>query len=232
MRAFAFLASLILVLFTACETPRMEGYEVHGIDVSHYQFEIDWPRVAEQEVHFAFMKATEGVSLKDGYFQSNWKAARAAGIICGAYHYLVPGIDPLKQAENFMETVQLEPGDLPPVLDVEVSAGQDSEAVYAAVKQWITAIETKYKIKPIIYTGLNFYHEHLAGKIDEHRVWIARYNTITPNLGRQWDFWQYTNRGGLDGIDGRLDLNVYQGQLATLKSLCVPQAAAANLLEP
>ena len=96
----------------------MPGYEVHGIDVSHYQAEIDWESVAEQGVQFAFVKASEGMTLIDTLFCDNWAAMKAADIRRGAYHFFRPQTPVYEQAFNFQTAVQIEPGDLPPVLDV------------------------------------------------------------------------------------------------------------------
>lgn len=91
---------------------------VEGIDVSWYQKKIDWQEVATSKV-FAFIKATEGVTLEDKAFASNWTGARTAGVLRGAYHFFHPSADPIKQAEFFLSTVVT--CELPPVLDVEAS---------------------------------------------------------------------------------------------------------------
>lgn len=99
-------------------------YEVHGIDISHYQGSIDWVQLTTNKttkfpIHFVFMKATEGGDHADDTFPFNFDQAHRYGFIRGAYHFFSPKTDPLKQADFFIRTVQLIPGDLPPVLDVE-----------------------------------------------------------------------------------------------------------------
>ena len=113
------------LFFFACneQTVRKQGFGLHGIDVSHYQKKIDWGKVAAQDVHFAFIKATEGETYKDSFFCENWASIKAAGIKRGAYHFFRPTLSAEMQATNFIEMTELGNGDIAPVLDVEVADG-------------------------------------------------------------------------------------------------------------
>ncbi len=100
------------------------GYEIHGIDVSRYQKNINWDDVKSMQVKniqigFVFIKATEGINNVDEQFRRNWLQAEEAGLAKGAYHFFIAGKSGKQQANNFIEIVKLRPGDLPPVLDVE-----------------------------------------------------------------------------------------------------------------
>jgi len=203
----------------------MPHFEVHGIDVSHYQSRINWDTVAAQKIAFAFVKATEGADHQDSLFNSNWSEIKRVGMRRGAYHFFRPRSSVLHQAQNFMDKVQLEAGDLPPVLDVEVADGASDELVIKRIKTWIEIIEHHYKIRPIIYTNLKFYSRYINNNFNKYPIWIARYNTRTPNLGknRDWKFWQYGDHGKLNGIDGFVDFNVFHGSLLELESLCLPK---------
>lgn len=229
------LGVVVLVAFwSACEVPtsRLTGYEVHGIDVSRYQSFVNWDMVATQDIHFAFIKATEGESLRDPFFNYNWRELRRVGIIRGAYHFYRPSVHPCDQMENFSMTVQLEPGDMPPVLDIEVTDGAPKALLVAHVKEFLEALEKEYQIKPIIYTNLKFYYNYLHGHVDGYPVWVARYNFRKPELGgsKQWDFWQYANRGRIKGIYGPVDLNVFHGTIDDLKGLCVMPPPVLSML--
>ena len=92
---------------------------VKGIDVAHWEPEIDWARVRAHEIRFAFIKATQGTDFVDDKFLPHWTGAKQAGILRGAYHFIDPRVDGRRQAEHFLRTVKVEPGDLPPVLDLE-----------------------------------------------------------------------------------------------------------------
>ena len=216
---------LFVLLFLSCNpiTERMDGYEVHGIDISHYQSVIQWDSIAAQHIHFAFAKATEGVSLQDKHYCNNWKEMERVGLKKGAYHFFRPGVPALEQMQNFAEQVDLKPGDLPPVLDVEVMDGVDQEALIENVREWLLLAEVQYQVRPILYSNYNFYRENLAGAFPEYPVWIARYSDRKPYLSRskQWDFWQYGDNGRLNGIDGDVDLNVFNGSLEELEKMCI-----------
>jgi lysozyme len=204
----------------------MSGYEVHGIDISHYQSFVNWDTVATQGVRFAFMKATEGHEFVDTMFCHNWEATQQVGIKRGAYHFFRPTLNARTQALNFRKSVTLQVGDLPPVLDVEVVDGATKTEVIVGVKTWLDMTEIHYGIRPIIYTNLKFYNKYLVGHFDEYPMWIARYNNYAqPKLaaGKKWDFWQYGNRGRLRGIDGDVDFNVFRGSILELEEMTVPE---------
>lgn len=229
----------VLVFLAACNerTERKEGFGVHGIDVSHYQKQVNWPLVAAQDVKFAFVKATEGQSMQDTLFCQNWDAMRAAGVMRGAYHFFRPGTSAAAQAMNFLATVDLQHGDLPPVLDVEVMDGLSPEALAIGVKTWLTMVEDVWKIKPIVYSNQKFYNQHLAGLVYGYPVWLARYTELRkPDLtdGHAWHFWQYGNRGRLNGIVGDVDFNVFNGNINDLQNLtlCRPDPLLNRMPEP
>lgn len=219
-----------IAFLAACneQTVRKEGFGVHGIDVSHYQKTINWPLVGSQDIQFAFIKASEGQFMQDTLFCNNWDAIRAAGIIRGAYHFFRPGISAEVQAKNFLSTIDLQDGDLPPVLDVEVSDGYPADQVVRGVKSWLSIVEDAYKVKPIIYSNQKFFNSYLAQNLVGYPIWIARYTSLwTPEIvkGHAWSFWQYGNRGRLQGIAGDVDFNVFNGNLDNLQCLTIHRPA-------
>ncbi len=227
MRLSLFISFFLILTSCNQTTERMTGFEIHGIDVSRYQSDIDWEIVADQGIAFAFVKASEGETISDNFFCKNWKEMKGAGIRRGAYHFFRPKTSVLTQAQNFMDNVILEKGDLPPVLDIEVLDGVSPEDLVLRVKTWLEIIEMQYQIRPIIYTNLKFYNNHLADSFPEYPVWIARYNKYFEPLltnGVDWKFWQYGNRGRLEGINGDVDFNVFRGTIEELDEMCyIPQ---------
>jgi lysozyme len=217
-------ASLISSHLTGHEkTPLLDGYSVHGIDVSAYQGRINWPEVARHNVQFAFIKATEGVTLRDQRFRRNWDAARAAGVYRGAYHYFQPNYDGARQANLFTRTVPLAPGDLPPVLDVEHAEFHDVAAMRRNVGVWLRLVERHYGVRPILYSNYSFYKRHLAGHFDEYPLWLAHYEVPAPRLPREkWIIWQHSDEAYIPGIRGTVDFNVFQGNVQTLLALRIP----------
>lgn len=200
-------------------------FDIHGIDVSRYQKTIHWPAVKEMEVSkikigFAFMKATEGEGRIDPQFRRNWLHAHKAHIPRGAYHFFIASRNAKRQAQNFIRTVQLKKGDLPPVLDVETLNGTGKEALQQKVKEWLTIVENHYQVKPIIYTNASFYKNYLSSAFDEYPLWVAHYlQKKEPRIQRDWVFWQHSERGRVNGIAARVDFNVFNGDSSDLEKL-------------
>ena len=144
-------------------------------------------------------------------------------LIRGAYHFYQPNIKSTLQAEHFINTVKLQSGDLPPVLDIEITGKYSNDNMRRGLKNWLKLVEAHYGIRPIIYTNLNFYKKYLKNHFDGYSFWIAQYNRTDISLSTdQWVFWQYSNQGKVNGIAGSVDFNAFQGSLQELKSLCVP----------
>ncbi len=203
------------------------NYSMHGIDVSHHQSDIDWDDVKAMQIKnvqigFSFIKATEGADELDEYFKSNWKKAKACGIARGAYHFFNPLKNGKVQAKNYIETVRLEPGDLPPVVDVEQLYGVSKTDLQQRVSEWLLVVERYYKIKPIIYTGADFYTTNLAGKFDDYPLWVAHYFARDkPRVKRDWTFWQHNETGHVNGIATCVDFNVFNGDSTDFANLLI-----------
>lgn len=204
-----------------------ESYEIHGIDVSKYQSFIDWPSVKEMRVNnvqirFAFIKATEGLGNVDKQFKRNWKKAAEAGVTRGAYHFFLCTKSGKTQAANFIHNVALKPGDLPPVLDIEQLYGVKPEKMRKEVQDWLTVVEDYYKVKPIIYTYVNFYSRFLKDQFDDYPLWAAHYlEKDRPRITRSWIFWQHNERGRVNGITKPVDFNVFNGDTNDFENLLV-----------
>jgi lysozyme len=201
------------------------AYAIHGIDVSRYQKTIGWRLVKDMQVEnikigFAFMKATEGVTGVDRQFKRNWRQAKKAGVPRGAYHFFIASKSGKAQAENFIENVELKSGDLPPVLDVEQVYGASVATVQQRVGDWLNMVEDYYKVKPIIYTNVDFYENFLAGRFDDYPLWVAHYQVKDkPRIKRKWHFWQHNEAGRANGIDAFVDFNVFNGDSAAFNKL-------------
>jgi lysozyme len=201
------------------------AYSIHGIDVSRYQKKIAWQGVKEMSIedirlNFVFMKATEGVTLTDPTFTYNWRNAKKQEIARGAYHFFTPAEDPAKQANFFISRVKLEPGDLPPVLDAEVASIFPVNVYRQKIKAWLDMVEAHYKIKPIIYTNADFYKKYMGPEFDEYPLWVAHYyEKKQPRINRAWTFWQHNDRGNVNGINAKVDFNVFNGDIISFQQL-------------
>lgn len=189
---------------------------IRGIDVSDYQPNINWRSVASAGISFAIIKATEGRSFVAEVFPRYWRETKENGLIRGAYHFFRPASDVRQQAENFLRTVKLEDGDLPPVLDIETTDGVDALTIRERMAQWLTILEEETGILPIVYTYPGFWDSLGSRGFTDHPLWIAHYTNapqpIIPGAWNSWIFWQYTDRGQLYGVPGNLDVNLFESQ--------------------
>lgn len=207
--------------------PSKTKYPVRGVDVSHYQGNIDWETLASQNISFAFIKATEGSSFVDDRFAYNYEEARKTDLYVGAYHFFSFDSQGITQSENFINTVERYDDMLPPVIDLEFYGNKAAnppsrEEVGAELKVLLSALEEHYGRAPIIYTTEDTYGLYLSGDYEAYDIWIR--NVLTkPELsdGRSWTFWQYTNRKRLDGYNGEekfIDVNVFYGSEEEFKA--------------
>jgi lysozyme len=155
-------------------------------------------------------------------FKRNWYKAGEEGIIRGAYHFFLATKSGKKQAENFIAQVNIAPGDLPPVLDVEQLYGVKPKDLRIRVKEWLSTIEAYYKVKPIIYTNVDFYDRYLGQDFDEYPLWVAHYlQPEKPRINRVWTFWQHSETGRVNGIINNVDFNVFNGDSLAFQQLLI-----------
>jgi lysozyme len=202
-------------------------YSIHGIDVSKYQDIIAWEevkamKVSNIQVGFVFMKATEGIGNTDPQFHRNWKKTKSNNIVRGAYHFFIASKDGKMQAENFIKRVELEAGDLPPVLDIEQRNGVSPEQLKREVRKWLETVEYYYKARPIIYTNVDFYNNNLGSEFDKYPLWVAHYyEQERPRIQRDWIFWQHNDGGSVNGIIPKVDFNVFIGDSAEFRNILI-----------
>ena len=205
-----------------------DGYEIHGIDISHYQGHIDWDKlqyamIERCPLRFVIIKSTEGSTRVDPRFNENFDNALEYGFIRGAYHFWSNKSTAREQAYHFLKHVHLQEGDLPPVLDIEhAPAGTSVEDFQRDVLTWLHIVEDKYHVKPIIYTYYKFKERYLSAPVfDDYPYWIAHY--YVPKVAYQgaWKFWQHTDAGRLPGIKGYVDFNIYNGSFYDLRRLTI-----------
>ena len=197
-----------------------------GFDVSEYQSEIDWEQTYHIdeafELSFVFIRSTAGKDKIDSKFKENWKAAKERQLIRGAYHYYRPNENSIEQAENFIKTVKLQKGDLPPVLDIEkLPKSQSIDSLKVGLRRWLNRVEKHYKVKPIIYSGESYYTDFLKEEFSEYPLWIANYNFWRNDLESDWQFWQFTEKAQIEGIKGMVDINIFNGDKNKLLLKCI-----------
>lgn len=197
-----------------------------GFDVSQFQGKINWNEVDSLEhkfpLQYVFIRATAGNNKKDIRFDENWAAAKNHHFIRGAYHYYRPNENSLEQAANFIRSVRLQKGDLPPVLDVEkFPKNQSIDSLKLGLQRWLKKVDEHYKVRPIIYTSEKYYNDFLKEDFSEYTFWVANYNFFVENIKNDWLFWQFTEKAKLNGIEERVDVNIYNGTPKMLQYLTI-----------
>lgn len=213
---------------------KLKQYKNYGIDVSEYQEDIDWEKLAnETDIQFVFIRATAGKNKKDTKFDYNWEEAHKHGFVCGAYHYYRPNENSLDQVSNFVEHVRLKKGDLPPVVDIErYSSIQSVSSLLTGVLKFLMVCERFYGVTPIIYTYKSFYENQIRNdsRFDKYTVWIAWYNVEgnPSDINENWMFWQFTDRGIVSGIETPVDINVFCCDKKELQKLKIKENKKAK----
>lgn len=212
----------------AAQTPDVSPYPVRGIDVSHYEGDILWPRVAAAGTAFAYIKATEGGDYVDDMFAANWSGAAAAGIARGAYHFYNFCRSGADQAAHFVKTVPRERGALPMVVDLERSSDCAAMPARAAFRKdladFVSAVESAYGVPPVLYVNGEIYDAYFSGDDPGLKLWIADPQHASPQIpgGAAWTFWQYSWHGAVAGISSQTDLDAFSGDAAALAGLAAP----------
>jgi lysozyme len=203
----------------------MSDDSAQGIDVSHYQGAVGWAEVRQAGIEFAFAKATDGLTWTDPQFAVNWPGMQAAGVLRGAYHFFEPADDAALQAQFFLQTVQLAPGDLPPALDVE-TAGSSAIALWEGVETWLQTVADATGVQPFLYVDPSFANANLApASLAAYPLWIADYGAAEPTLPAGWSswlIWQHSQSGTVQGVAGAVDLDLLDGPIAKLVALTLP----------
>ena len=215
--------AIIITLFSIANIHAQSYYiqcedtcqHIHGIDISHYQGNVFWEAIGNNsKMYYVYLKATEGGDLIDAKYEQNIQLAHQYGLKVGSYHFYRARTPQEVQLRNFM--AQCRPGeqDLVPMIDVETKSGLSNEAFRDSLSKFLILVEKKYKQKPLIYTGANFYDHYLSGgMLDDYKIMIAQYMAKEPVLVDERDvtMWQYTGKGHINGVNGYIDKSRFMG---------------------
>lgn len=199
---------------------------MQGVDVSVYQGSFDW---ASAGVQFGYARISDGSGYIDSTFGANWANMKSAGVLRGAYQFFEPGEDPTAQANLMVSMVGglLGPGDLPCMIDVEVTGGQSGGTIAANVRTWINVVRAGTGLTPIIYTGPYFWDDNVGDtSFGAIPLWVADYGPscpLIPNGWSNWTMWQYSDGGG------SLDHDVFNGSLSQLMAYAGQSPVRGNL---
>lgn len=219
-----------------------------GIDVSHWQGTITWPKVRAAGVEFAIIKASEGTGFVDSRFKYNWQEAKKAGIPRSAYHFFRPELDGRAQADHYLRVIASAGGGEDFVLSVDVEQPctmKDGKCVPYPVNKFQSTVNLKRMVdrleertgrKPMIYTSYYMWR-HMTTEPnwggDEFPLWVAAYNNVGPGQlpkgWTDWTVWQYSSNGKIDGINGNVDLDKWGDSGAGLGGYLPPDGPIGGI---
>jgi lysozyme len=194
------------------------GTTLPGVDVTVYYGSIDWTNVKKAGIVFAYVRANDGTSYTDPGFSTYWSGMKATGIIRGAFSFFEPSEDATVQANYFLNIIgTLQPGDLPPMLDVEVTDGESAATIAAGLTNWIKTVELATGRVPVIYTAPGFWNGLVGNtNFSAYPLWAANWGVTCPTLPEgwtNWAIWQYSDSGTIPGIGGAVDLDEFNGSM-------------------
>lgn len=210
---------------------------IYGIDISRHQHEkgrkrfgIDFGKLRITSlgkrhdaqgrtfpVSFLYIKSTEGTTIRNRYFVSDYMKAKKHGIHVGAYHFFSLKSSAELQARYFVNHTLFRKGDFPPVLDVEPTDAQirqigGDEVLMKRIRFFLQYVEKRTGMRPILYVNQMFINKHMVNAADikrDYNIWIARYGQYKPDV--RLVYWQLCPDGRVDGISGDVDINVFNG---------------------
>ncbi len=214
---------------TIADTSSIHYYgDIRGIDISSYQNEIDWENIKKSKIdsfpiQFCLIKATEGINDVDYCFQLNWANCLKNHIVRGAYLYFLSTKSGIDQANNYIKTVSLLPGDFPPIVDIEHLYGVPKAQMQQELTNCLQTLIAHYNSIPIIYSYADFYTQNLGSDFSTYPLWIAHYTNSTQKLhiNRNWTIWQYNDKGIIPGIKQNVDFDIFNGNKDSLLNFLI-----------
>ncbi|WMS86788.1 glycoside hydrolase family 25 protein [Pleionea litopenaei] len=191
--------------------------ELRGIDISHYQNQIDWNQLTNSDLRFMYFKASQGISYIDSMFASNATNANQIGVPFGAYHFFDANKDPMQQANNYLQQISNVQWHLRPVIDAETLNKEPPSTLAERMKLWIDQVEKNTSCDVIIYTSENFWHKYLAKDFAHTTLWLADYTEKAPD--DRWTLWQRSQDGRILGINGHIDIDILRSHSNNLESI-------------
>lgn len=191
-------------------------YPVTGLDISSHNGVVDFQRLAADSIDFVVLKATEGATFKDPRFQTNYRAAREAGIpAIGVYHFFKFNTDGKMQGINLLNSVRGKTLELPLVIDLEdwTNPGEmATDSVVVRLRAMIEYLESNGHAV-MLYTNKDGYERFLRGRFIDYPLWICSFTTppLPSDADMEWSIWQYSHWGWTPGVDGDVDLNTFNG---------------------
>lgn len=211
------LTSLTFLLSAFTEKSNTSEKVLFGIDVSHYQGNIDYKSVkkSKHNIRFVIIRSTMGAARIDANFTKNFKDAKKNGFLVGAYHYYDPNESSILQAKHYLAVTNLKSGNIIPIVDLEnLSTCQSTESLKNGLRKWLKIVEKSCGTKPIIYSGLSYYKKYLAEDFKDYPYWIASYSSRSSksDVVKNAAIHQFSDKMKVAGIKGKVDGNKMKSQ--------------------
>lgn len=193
-----------------------------GIDISEKNSVTAWADIAKNQVRFAYLKCTDGITSTVAAYASDKKAAKQSGILIGAYHWLNPKQDAAAQADFFLKNASITSDDLPPVVCLELYTTTKA-VLEPKLRTFLETVETRTAKRPIIYTSATYWKRYLAG-IEwpcEYPLWVDEPGVIWPAQlfpWAGWVIWQFSYQVKIPGVSGTPGLNWFNGSQEDLRT--------------
>ena len=219
---------------TVCPT----GATVEGADVSYYDGTVDWAALRASGRVFAIARVADGSTYLDPTFAANWQGMKANGFVRGTYQYFRAAESGVAQANVLLAAIAaagpLEPGDLPPTLDLETTDGESDAVIVERAQDWLATVRAATGREPVLYTAPGFwnYEAGLPSLAWLGSLWIANWDVTCPSLATGftgWQFWQYDDKGTAPGLGSDdADLDRFNGSVADLQALAAKSTVQAE----
>ncbi len=191
-------------------------YPITGIDISRHTGIVDFQKIKEHfndTIDFVYIKTSEGANLVDVKFETNYYNAILCDIPVGPYHFFKFNVSGKRQAANFLHVINNKIFNLPLVLDVEEWSNtgvHNRDKVIYEIRCFILEVEIRRKEKVMIYTNESSYQKYIQGNFESNKIWICSFSPQPKNL-KTWTFWQHSHNGKLEGAEGWVDINTFNG---------------------
>jgi len=234
---FMILAFLIFadINMTYALTPSADP-RYNGIDVSNWQGYIDYRQVKESGIEVVYIKSSQGSNIKDAYFDINYENAKANGLKVGFYHFLTATNtgEAEQEARFFASVIAGKQPDCKLVMDYEVFGGVSVEESNNIAQVFLETVKRLTNKEVIVYSDLSNARDRFSRQIaDNYELWIAYYGDYNNlrDIETRWQKWigvQYTDRGYVPGIRGKVDRDLYTENIFLSDTSEVPNTENPN----
>lgn len=203
--------------------------KIEGIDVSHWEGDIDFRRVKESGIRFVYIKSSEGDSYIDPDFERNYREARKNRLKIGFYHYVTARTEDeaRREARHFASVIRGKRYHGRPVMDFESFGSLSRERINEISLAFLQELREASGRPPAIYSDASNAANTFDARLTVYPLWIAEYGTSHPDMQnpwRRWSGWQYADRGRVRGIHGTVDRDYFTEEMLVSRSAVLHEA--------